>query len=258
MRRTGVHLEHLFHLLARERRFREHPPHRFLDHALRVFREQALERREPLVPHVTGVVEVLLLVELAPGESDALGVHHYDAIATVHVRRERGLVLAAQNLRHAAREPAERLPGGVHHEPAAIDVRGFEREGFHEPRTIPRAVRPCQPEGSTLSTVTSGAPFSTAATCTFTTTPARGARSWFSIFIASTTTSSVPAATCWPSVTATRTTRPGMGACTIPDAARTGRRPVSSWIRRVRSSTASTSMRSPTTPSVQRPIASPG
>src|SRR2546427_1373878 len=61
-----------------------------------------------------------------------------------------------------------------------------------------RGVRPCQPEGSTLSRVTSAAPRSTTcpgATCTAATTPAPGARSSFSIFIASTTTSPAPAST---------------------------------------------------------------
>ncbi len=75
-----------------------------------------------------------------------------------------------------------------------------------------RAVRRCQLEGSGLARVTSAIPFSTvcpAVTCTVCTTPARGARSSFSIFIASTTTRPAPASTCCPSATSTRTTRPG-------------------------------------------------
>src|SRR6266853_1523132 len=82
-----------------------------------------------------------------------------------------------------------------------------------------RAVRACQPEGSGLARVTSEAPFSTAcptATWTVCTVPGRGARSSFSIFIASTTTSPAPASTCCPSATSIRTTRPGIGARTVP------------------------------------------
>src|SRR6266513_4782013 len=268
--RSGVDLQHLFHLLARERGLRQHAPHRFLDHALGTLLEHVLDRGEAFVAHVTRVPEVALLLELAPRELHAGGVHHHDAVAAVQVRGEGGLVLAAQDLRHPARQPAERLARRVHHEPAARHVLFSQTERLHsrpskEARSVTaanytRAVRACQPEGSGLARVTSDAPFSTGcptATCTVWTVPERGARSSFSIFIASTTTSPAPASTCWPSATSIRTTRPGIGARTVPSAARwscslAGSRP------RDRSSCTATSTRSPTIPNAHRPASSSG
>src|SRR5207245_8080102 len=113
MRGPGVHLEHLLHFLTRQSGLRQHPPHRLLDHALRMLGEQDLERREPLVPHVARVAEVALLLHLAPRELNLLGVDDDDAVTAIHVRRERGLVLATQDLGHADSLPAERLTGCV-------------------------------------------------------------------------------------------------------------------------------------------------
>ena len=98
-----------------------------------MLREQRLERRETLVPHVTGVVEIALLLKLPARELDPLRVHDDDAVSPVHMRRESRLVLTAQNLRDTAREPAERLPGSIHQEPTAHDVLRLERERFHVP-----------------------------------------------------------------------------------------------------------------------------
>src|SRR3989475_7170758 len=95
---------------------------RLLDHALGMLRQQGCERPEALVPHVARVPEVPLLLDLAAGQLDLLGVHDHDEVTAVQVRRERGLVLAAQDLRNAAREPAQRLPGRVHHDPTARHV----------------------------------------------------------------------------------------------------------------------------------------
>src|SRR3989442_864251 len=83
--------------------------------------------------------------------------------------------------------------------------------------------------------------------------PAPGARSSFSIFIASTTTSPAPASTRCPGSTSTRTTSPGIGARIVPGGAAATRPPVSAWIWRGRSSTTSTSTRSPPTPSAHPP-----
>src|SRR2546422_389201 len=214
---TGIDFQHLLHLLTRERRLWQHAPHRLLDHALGALFEHVLERREAFVAHVAGVPEVALLLELASRELDPGGVHHHDAVAAVQVRRERGLVLPAQNLRHPARQPAERLAGRIDHEPAVRHVLFSQTERLHsrpsqEARSVTaanytRAVRACQPEGSGLARVTSEAPFSTAcptATWTVWTVPGRGARSSFSIFIASTTTRPAPASTRCPSATSIR------------------------------------------------------
>src|SRR3989449_5952322 len=74
-------------------------------------------------------------------------------------------VLPAQNLRHPARQPAERLAGRIDHEPAVRHVLFSQTERLHsrpsqEARSVTaanytRAVRACQPEGSGLARVTS-------------------------------------------------------------------------------------------------------
>jgi len=96
-------------------------------------REQRLERGEPLVPHVAGVTEVALLLQLPSGELHLLGVHDDHAVTAVQVRRERRLVLAPQHLRDTARQPTERLPGGVHDVPATRDVLVPQRKCLHAP-----------------------------------------------------------------------------------------------------------------------------
>jgi len=106
------------------------------------------------------------------------------------------------------------------------------------------------------SSATNKVPFSTAApgaTSTLFTLPGAVARSSFSIFIASITTTPCPASTISPTCTLTRTMRPGIGA-------RTGAGPVGgalaavvSRIARVRSSRASVSNRYPSTHNVYLP-----
>src|SRR5438552_7113666 len=269
---SAVHLQHLFHLLARQRGLGQHAPDRPLDHALRVFRHHILERREPLVPHVAGVPEIALLLELAPRELHLGRIHDHHAVAAVQMRRERGLVLAAQDLRYLARQPTERLPGRVDQEPAVRHVLFAQAERLHccsLPRgarsmtaaNYTRAVRRCQLEGSGLARVTSATPFSTvcpAVTCTVCTTPARGARSSFSIFIASTTTRPAPASTRCPSATSTRTTMPGIGARTTAGPAPPAAAAATASASRDCSSCTATSIRSPTTPIAHCPSPSSG
>src|SRR5437773_2746579 len=267
MGRPRVHLQHLLHVLPRERRFGKHSPHRLLDHPLGVLGEHGLHSGETLVPHVPGVPEIALLLRLAPRQLHLLAVHHDHEISTVDVRRERRLVLAAEHLHQTAGQAAARRAGRIDHPPPTLDVFHPLRIRLHSPTrkmadaNYSRGVSACQLEGSTLSRVTSGAPFSTAcpgATCTAATTAARAARSSFSLFIASTTTSPAPASTRWPAATSTRTTSPGIGATTIPLPLAGRRVPVSARICRVRSSTTSTSNRCPTEPSAQRcPPSSP-
>src|SRR2546425_7892466 len=133
MRRARIDLQHLLHVLPGQRRLGEHAPHRPLDDAVSVLREQRLERGEPLVPHVASVPEVALLLELPPCELHLLRVHDDHEVTGVQVGRERGLVLAPQDLCDATREPSERLPGGVHDVPATRDVLFPERKRLHAP-----------------------------------------------------------------------------------------------------------------------------
>src|SRR2546430_11046720 len=224
---SAVHFQHLFHLLARQRGLGKHAPDRPLDHALRVLPEHVLERREPLVPHVAGVPEIALLLELRPvsftfaaftittqSPPFTCGVNVGLCLprricATWLANRPSGCPVASTRNQRCVTSSFRKLNVFI--------PKPSSRSRWVAAANYTRAVRPCQPEGSGLATVTSGIPFSTAcptATCTVCTTPARGARSSFSIFIASTTTRPAPASTRCPSATSTRTTRPGTGART--------------------------------------------
>ena len=68
---------------------------------------------------IPGMPVVALLVELVAGDVDLLRVDDDHEVAGVHVRGVLGLPLAAQLVRDAGGEPAERLPVGVHHVPVA-------------------------------------------------------------------------------------------------------------------------------------------
>src|SRR2546427_12955937 len=64
-----------------------------------------------------------LVGRLLPGHSDALEVDDDHVVAGVQVRGVHRLVLAAQHLRHAGREPAQGLPTGIDDVPAGRDLR---------------------------------------------------------------------------------------------------------------------------------------
>src|SRR5437879_7495443 len=76
---------------------------------------------------VAGVRRVFLAQELAAADLDLGGVDHDHMVAGVQVRGERGLVLAAQDFGHAARQAAEDLVRGIDHKPITLQIRGFRR-----------------------------------------------------------------------------------------------------------------------------------
>ncbi len=89
-----------------------------LDHAFGVRTGEHLVGGAGLqVSDVAGVAVVGLLLALATGEADALGVHDHHEITGVRVRREEDVFLAAQQRRDARCEAAERLVGRVQHPP---------------------------------------------------------------------------------------------------------------------------------------------
>src|SRR4051794_16509958 len=96
MLRTGVDAE-AAHLLTAERAAGDHALDRLLDDALGEAAAQARAQALALdAARKAGVpVEDLLLV-LAAGQADLLGVDDDDVVTAIDVRRERGLVLAAQ------------------------------------------------------------------------------------------------------------------------------------------------------------------
>ncbi len=69
-----------------------------------------------------GVAAVELLAGLHAGEVDLLGVDHDDVVAHIDVGRVERVGLAGEDARGVRGEAAERLAGGVDHEPLALDV----------------------------------------------------------------------------------------------------------------------------------------
>src|SRR5256885_15876648 len=124
---TGVPFQHLLDVLPRRGGLRQHAPARLLDDALRVFAEHFLYWRKAFVAHVPRVPEVALLLDLTARQLLFLGVDDDDEITAVDVRRERRFVLATQDLRDAAGEPAERLSGRIHPPTTALEVLRLQR-----------------------------------------------------------------------------------------------------------------------------------
>src|SRR5688572_23270818 len=106
MRGPGVALELLDHLVA-QRALGEHALDGLLERAAREPRLHLLERRRRDAAGVSGMAMVELVLRLVAGDADLLDVGHDDEVTRVHVRREDGLVLAAQPERDLAREAAE-------------------------------------------------------------------------------------------------------------------------------------------------------
>ena len=118
--------------LPPEGRLREHAIDGVLDDALRVLGNHLAERGEALMTHVARVLEVLLLLELAAGDLHLGRVDDDDVVAGIHMRRERGLVLAADDAGDFGREATEHHALGVYDEPALLDVAGTRGVRFHD------------------------------------------------------------------------------------------------------------------------------
>src|SRR5919204_3150540 len=130
MLRTCVDLQ-LRDLLTREPVLREHAFDGGAEDLFGPAVELFPQRSAAQSTRIARVTVVALLVELVPGHADLLGVHDDDEIAGVDVRGVRRLSLPAQNVGDAGREPAERLPVGVHDVPVAGDLTRFGGIGLH-------------------------------------------------------------------------------------------------------------------------------
>src|SRR4029077_20483764 len=117
-----------------ERVLRQHALDRELDHALGVLAEKLLQRDRLDAADMAGMVVVDLVGELAPGDTDLLGVDHHDVVAHVHVRAVISLVLALGAVGDLRGQPPERLAAGVDDEPIATDGTGPGKYGLH--RTV--------------------------------------------------------------------------------------------------------------------------
>src|SRR6185312_10383422 len=84
----------------------------------------------------------------------------------------------------------------------------------------PQRGRDVHPGSSTTASAWPLSTWSPGCTCSAVSTPSSGAATVCSIFIASSTTSGCPAATCEPTAAATRSTDPGIGASREPAWAR--------------------------------------
>ena len=123
-----VHLELPEQLVAQLPRG-QHPAHGPLDDALRDPRLQLPKRLLLLPAGAARVPVVQLLVGLAPGDLDLLGVDDDDVGAGVHRGRVERAVLAPQHAGDERREPAERRALGVDDVPPLGALEGVPGPG---------------------------------------------------------------------------------------------------------------------------------
>src|SRR5215207_6219076 len=128
--RTGVHLQ-LGEQLPAETVLRQHAPDSLLDGLARVLLEDLADRRGRQTTRVARVAVRQLVGPLVAGQGDLGGVDDDDEVTAVHVRRERRLVLAAQQGGDLDGEPTEHDVGGVDHMPLTGDVSRFRAVRAH-------------------------------------------------------------------------------------------------------------------------------
>src|SRR5690606_17253159 len=95
---TGVDAQ-VLHLTAAERTARDHALNSLLENALREAAFEDLASSALLdAASVTGVPVILLVLVLAAGQGNLVGIDDDDIVTVVNVRREGWLVLAAQTV----------------------------------------------------------------------------------------------------------------------------------------------------------------
>jgi len=134
--RAGVHLELAPELLLGERGLRQHAEYGLLDDPVGVLGEQIARRRKALVAHVAGVAEIHLVGQLPASQLDLGSVDDHHEIAPVHVGRVGRLVLAANELGHAASEPSEGNIFRIDQVPVVGDVRRCGGKCLHRLRCL--------------------------------------------------------------------------------------------------------------------------
>ncbi len=72
-----------------------------------------------------------LLLALAAGESHLLGIDDDDIVTAIEMRREQGLVLAAQAIGDNGGKAPDDQAVGIDQDPFLVDFRGFCGIGFH-------------------------------------------------------------------------------------------------------------------------------
>src|SRR5712691_7310886 len=121
----------------------QHAPHCVGDRERRVDVLRLLKRPLAQTTRVSRVPRVLLAEQLGAADLDLGGVDHDHVVAGVQVGGERGLVLAAQDLGHTARQAAQNLVRGVDHKPITLQIRGFRRPRLLLTHSSPLEHAPC-------------------------------------------------------------------------------------------------------------------
>jgi hypothetical protein len=122
------------HLITAERSARDHPFDGLFEDALGKAAFEHLARSHTLdATRKAGVLVVDLLVELAPGEADLVGVDDDHVVAAVNVRREAWLVLPPKHVGDDRRHSANNQPIGVDQMPFLVNFRRLCRlRRFHQ------------------------------------------------------------------------------------------------------------------------------
>src|SRR5665811_2058072 len=121
---------------------REHSLDRLAQYLGRPSLELLAQRALAQAARVAGVAVVDLLVELVAGDRDLASVDDYDEVAGIDVRRELGLVLAAQRVGDAHGEATKVLALGVDDIPVVLDLMGFCAVGLHDTKNERTRRRP--------------------------------------------------------------------------------------------------------------------
>ena len=123
MLRPGIHLQ-VTQLSGTQTRAGKHALDSFFDDEFGLFLEVLRRSGYPHAPGIARMADILLVRKLVAGQLHLLGVDNDDVVATIDVRSEPRLVLAAQNLRDLRCETAQYRVRRVDQHPLLVDVGG--------------------------------------------------------------------------------------------------------------------------------------
>ena len=120
--RTRVDLQLLPQCLFSKTGLGEHSENSLFDDTFGVLLEQVCDRRKPLVPHKTGVPEVLLLLEFLARKPHLFGIDDNNEVTAVHMRREGCFVFSSNELSNFAGQAPKHLPLGIYEMPTMVQL----------------------------------------------------------------------------------------------------------------------------------------
>lgn len=122
---AGIHVQ-VLHLCTLQGAASDHALDRLAHDVAGVLASQALGDRTFLDPTgITGVIMEQLLVHLVAGQADLLGIDDDDIVATINMRGELGLVLAAQALGNDGGQTTQNEALGVDQVQPRVTSAGF-------------------------------------------------------------------------------------------------------------------------------------